>query len=517
MDPDAKIKKSEEEMRRLKGEQDSLQGKIEQTDQAASQLQQDGSAQTGQEAQQSQQSGPPQQHDGKAAQAAELSNAKSSYESLLSQVKVEYLSAEEARKVAGEEKFQADKAAEESQKFSGSAQFQNVDQALNADGGEKAKLGNTWGAQTQEVVPEEVALKQKESASEKMITEDSGLRETQLGAQAKEQEDDDLYQELDEDTIDGVHDAAEEIGEEIKAQHEEHGGPDGGSSHGPNPDFPGGNDGGIPRPDLGNTRTEVRQEGAPPPDMPHNEYGQVGNEVVMAVTAAWAIQKLREGGKEAPEEKPGKGILEPHDLSGEQRAAEKLKDSYGFDAKPFDEKAARMNELFAEQDQSRHDHREYRSQKAEADFAAIHDENNTSQVGYDQDRKQLMSDIQGARQAEDEKVQEWRSGFVNGMCKEEADKQITQDNKDAMKRYDQRLEDLGKEAHPALRENAKNMLEANAPEKIEQRTTELQEKHFPEIPSPSVESPSLGSPSVSAPAVEAPALSTPGSGPGGGR
>lgn len=204
--------------------------------------------------------------------------------------------------------------------------------------------------------------------------------------------------------------------------------------------------------------------------------------------------------------------MDLHDLSKEQSAAGKLMKDKGFEGKTIGEKAAGVNGFFAEQDKLRDAGWANVQQKAEELLSQIH--GHMPNEAHAHDREQLANEVKSARGAEHAGVMAWRGEFVQGLCKEAAEKKVAQDNQQALQNYEKVLEDRGKEAHADLRKDLALRLDLNAPPKVEQTAAEYHDKHFPQIPTPSVESKS-----VSAPAVETPALAGPGpgSGPGGGR
>ena len=214
---------------------------------------------------------------------------------------------------------------------------------------------------------------------------------------------------------------------------------------------------------------------------------------------------------------------ELHDLSKEKAAAEKLTEKEAFEKKPIEKKAAELNGFFEKQDNLRDAAWENVQQKTETMLQEAH-KNDRLPDAYINDHNQFESNIQAARQSEQAEVQQWRSEFVEGICKKEAEKQVDGENQRNIASMKDRLKETNTGSRTDSLNELRDRLESKRDERIADRTEAFQEKHFPEIKSPSVEAPSLGAPpsgppSGGSPAVEAPALSTPGSGsgPGAGR
>jgi hypothetical protein len=307
---------------------------------------------------------------------------------------------------------------------------------------------------------------------------------------------------VDEEDIKQVKDAFEDAQEELEADHEP---PDVPLPTPPSPD-------GVPPP--GQQGQVVIASDGGLGHIPHDAMAHAGIYLELAVVAGYATQKLyqmgqekakdlRQTGQEAAkdfQEKLAPPNVELQDLSKEQAAAQKLTQAEGFSEKPIAAQSQEVNAFFAQQDKLRDAGWADLQQKGGDLLAQIHGHYSKA---HEQASTRLGEDIKSARDVEDKQVQEWRSEFVQGLCKDAATKDVNEENQKKMQAYDKRLEDLNKEADPKVRENAQLILEMNAPAKIKGKTEEMQDKHFPDFPSKSIESPSLEGPG--------------GGGPGGGR
>jgi hypothetical protein len=339
---------------------------------------------------------------------------------------------------------------------------------------------------------------------------------------------------------DNIHEQNKEFAEHIDKDHHENtpNGPDGshqphgqdGQSHGPGPELPTGGHPGAGNP----TSTSVQVDGSAhagvhTPDL-HGSW--IGAEVAVAVGTAYATKKIMDVGPKMVDkaqemyqqagQKLGEAAdsfnkkwapqdAELHDLSKEQAAAEKLTNSEKFSDKPFEKKAAEVNGFFKQQDQLRDAAWENLQQKTDTMLAEYH-KNDRSPQAYLQDRNQLESDVQATRQAEHQEVQKWRSEMVQGMCKDEATKQVNFDNKQAKDHFEKnRLNDLNKSSRAESEMRFDANQKAKTPQNIEMKTEKLKENHFPELKSPTLQSPSV------APSVPSQSLANvgAGSGPGG--
>ncbi len=204
--------------------------------------------------------------------------------------------------------------------------------------------------------------------------------------------------------------------------------------------------------------------------------------------------------------------LDLHDLSKEQSAAGKLTKAQGFEEKTMGEKAADVNGFFAEQDKLRDNAWKRVYQQDDAKIAKAL--GITSPPGSSPGRAELENGLQAARESESREVQQWRSEYVNGLCKDEASRQVAEENRAARQNWVKRLDDLNREAPAAQGREFRDMQEAKAGGKIVEKTEELQNRHFPDL-----EPPERGSRSAPSPEMEGPAPPSPGStsGPGGGR
>jgi len=125
--------------------------------------------------------------------------------------------------------------------------------------------------------------------------------------------------------------------------------------------------------------------------------------------------------------------------------------------------------------------------------------------------------MEGQRDAENQKSQEQRSDVVQELCHDEAMKQKNQAVQEKMQQYDKRLDEMRKEANPVVRDNAQQIYDMKESEKVPAKTAELQQQHFPDVPSPSKAAPSVSGPAMQAPAMAGPTMTGPGGGGPGGR
>ncbi len=201
-----------------------------------------------------------------------------------------------------------------------------------------------------------------------------------------------------------------------------------------------------------------------------------------------------------------------HDLSKEQSAAGKLAKAQGFAEKTMGEKAADVNGFFAEQDKLRDNAWKRVHQQDDAELAKAL--GIASTPGSSPGRAKLENAIKAARASEGREVQQWRSEFANGLCKDEASRQVAEENRTARQNWEKRLDDLNREAPAAQGQEFQDLQEAKAGGKIVEKTGELQKRYFPDLELPEHASRSAPSIEMEGPAPPSPVGSN---GPGGGR
>ena len=529
-------KKAQQQMQELKAKQQTLEGQIDQVDQAAQNLQkdgssktdqqtqplqQDGSAKTGQETQQPQPSVPSKQDDAKAAQAADLSNTKSSLENQLNQANVDYLKAEEAQKAAGDKKSQADKAAASEEKTPPA-------QTISEDSGNRSeakKPSELTAGQRNTSRPEQEpephvfppgTLFYKYADSDRVKegkfseywspvepvtmndgTKTEGLQDLsgRFGGDPERFRDHQRFRsavsydwntKMDQFVV--IETTKELVGYVGKANNQPY------HESAPNVTMMG-SDYQVILPDMKEGDYKVVDKGKP----------------IVGTVAEQKEQNETRAGQQA--------WLDPHDLSKEQVAAKNLKDSDDFKKMEFDQKAEKMNRLFQQQDKARDNDWDRWTAMAQNDLNKSDAAGHGSPQGNEQDRQQLLSDINTARGAEGQNVQEFRSGFVNGMCKEEATAQVDKKIAEHVGDYKKRIDDMGSKFMDgdAMAEKFKARLEEKKPQQIEQRSGELKQENFKSVDPPSRETPSVSAPAAEAPAMAGPTLTGPGGGGPGGR
>jgi hypothetical protein len=262
--------------------------------------------------------------------------------------------------------------------------------------------------------------------------------------------------------------------------------------------------------------------GVPPPHpTPTIEGAHVDASALGAViVGAHAMNQMSQGG--VPKayqnmEKPGQGALEPHDLAHDEADAHNLKQSEEFKKQSFEQQAKEMNDLFKQQDNFRNADWDFREGKVAREFKQAATDDPKNKLTYEHDHTQLRKQMEGQRDAENQKSQEQRSDVVQELCHDEAMKQKNQAVQEKMQQYDKRLDEMRKEANPVVRDNAQQIYDMKESEKVPAKTAELQQQHFPDVPSPSKAAPSVSGPAMQAPAMAGPTMTGPGGGGPGGR
>lgn len=273
--------------------------------------------------------------------------------------------------------------------------------------------------------------------------------------------------------------------------------------------------------ELGKTFTSTDMPTQDQHGTPQIKASPVDGAVLGAViVGGHAVKQMAQGGVPKAyqnNEKPGQGALEPHDLAHDEADAYNLKQSPEFSKKPFEEQAKEMNDLFKQQDNFRNADWDFREGKVAREFKQAATDDPKNKLTYEQDHAQLWKQMEGQRAAEDQKAQGQRSDVVQELCHDGAMRQKDQAVQEKMATYDERLKQMNKEANPKVRENAQLIYDMKESEKVPAKTAELQQQHFPDVPSPSKAAPSVSGPAMQAPAMAGPTLTGPGGGGPGGR
>jgi hypothetical protein len=171
-----------------------------------------------------------------------------------------------------------------------------------------------------------------------------------------------------------------------------------------------------------------------------------------------------------------------YDLSGEKAAAEVMKRDDAFKGQQLAEKAQQTKDFFAGQDRKQ----QQTYQEIQADAGQQLKQQQEKEFWEQKTSQEMQAgmekELQGLHEAAKQAHQEWRAGFTEGICREDAAAQFNKDIADRVGAYKARLDDMGTNPVDAESKTAQYQvkLDSEAAPQIDQKATELQREHFPE-------------------------------------
>lgn len=171
-----------------------------------------------------------------------------------------------------------------------------------------------------------------------------------------------------------------------------------------------------------------------------------------------------------------------YDLSGEKAAAEALRRDDEFKQQQIDAKAEQTKEFFAEQDRKQQETVQAVQAQAEQRLEEARQKEFWDTKQADEMQAGMQSELRSLHEAARQEQLQWRAGFTEGVCRDDATATINNQIEDRVGAYRERLDDIG--ANPgdaaATAEQYKVKLQEESAGQIEQRTAELHQEHFPE-------------------------------------
>jgi len=171
-----------------------------------------------------------------------------------------------------------------------------------------------------------------------------------------------------------------------------------------------------------------------------------------------------------------------YDLSGEKAAAEALQREDAFKEQQIQEKAQQTKEFFAEQDRKQQESFQEMQKQADAQLAEKSQKEFWDAKQAQETQAAMDKELNGLHEAARAEHQQWRAGFTQGVCHDDASALVNNQIEGRVEAYQDRLTDMGSNAVDAAAnvEKYKVKLEDESSAEIASRAEELHKEHFPE-------------------------------------